>query len=361
MAVGCGRHEAWIVDRDGPLVSTCSTLVSVEWARALDDTSQATIVVQPEADCCASLRNVRSWRHKLLIFRDGQPVWEGPIVTVEWTLGEVTVQAVDVLGWLDRRVPHRDMEFTTVDLTQIAAALIRDAFAPDDPGHEVQILGDTRIRGDRAYQHDVGQTGDHLNDLAKTGLDYTAVGSRIILLPEDYTERVGALTDEDFPDGLVIAEDGAALATRWIIHGKDEDAQDDEPGITGTAGGTHPYYGLLEQAADEQSILDERSATAAARSRLRGSQPAPLYIDTSQQTTLAPDAAVDVPSLVPGWCVDVTTTTTCRDISQSLKITGMKVSESASSGEQGGGERVSVQLAPVGIDTSTSSGMGTVV
>ncbi|MER7109917.1 hypothetical protein [Streptomyces sp. NPDC000229] len=98
---------------------------------------------------------------------------------------------MDVLGWLDRRVPHRTLPHENRDLVDIAAWLIEDGFEPDDPGHIVQILGPTRVLGD---QKDVGQTGDHLRDLAATGLDYTAVGSRIIPMPEDHCGRVGSLT-----------------------------------------------------------------------------------------------------------------------------------------------------------------------
>ncbi|WP_327123603.1 hypothetical protein [Streptomyces sp. NBC_01727] len=334
MPVGCGSHTARIIDRDGAVVANADVLLSVEWARVLDDISTAKILVQPDGDCCAQLARVRSWRHKLAIYRDGQPCWEGPILTPEWNAdGTVEIQAADILAWLDRRVPHASIRFTGEELAKIALWLIEDGFAPDDPGHSVEVIAPTRIRGDREYEKDVGQTGDHLRDLAETGLDYTAVGSKILLMPEEHCGRVGSLTDADFPDGLVIVEDGLALATRWVIHGKDD--------VKGEAGGTHPYYGLLERSVEETSVLDEASATLAARSRWRASSPAPVFID-SQQTTLSPEAAIDIPSLVPGWCVDVTTTATCRNISQSLKIVGMKVVEDAD------GERVTVQLTPAG-------------
>jgi hypothetical protein len=333
VSAGCSSHTAQIIDRDGAVISTADVLVEVEWSRTLDEISTARIRVAPDADCCASLSRVRSWRHKLAIYRDTAPVWEGPITAPEWTADGVEISAVDILGWLDRRVPHQDQAFVAHELTEVAAWLIDDGFAPDDPGHTVEIIGPTRIRGDRAYRVDVGQTGDHLRDLAATGLDYTALGSKIIILPEDHSARVGSLTDADFSSALVVAEDGLALGTRWVIHGKDA--------VKGEAGGIHPYYGLLERVAEETSILDDASAEAAARSRLKASSPAPVFLD-SQQAILAPDAGIDVPSLVPGWCLDVTTTSTCRTISQSLKIAAVKVSEDAD------GETVSLQLTPAG-------------
>lgn len=334
MAVGCGHHSAAIYDRDGALVAQADTLLEVEWYRVLDDVSSARILVQPTGDCCQAMARVRPWRHKLVIWRDGQLAWEGPVVLPSWSADGIEVHALDIIGWLDKRVPHTDAVFLGSDLADVASWLIADGFEPDDPGHNVQVVAPTRVIGDREYQRDVGQTGDHLRNLADTGLDFTAIGSKIIIMPEDFCTRVGSLTDVDFPEGLTVSEDGTALATRWVVHGKDD--------VRGEAGGRDPYYGLLERSVEETSILDDASATAAARSRRSGTVPAPVFLD-SQNATLAPDAAVDVPSLVPGWCVDVTTTATCRTITQSLKIIGVKVVES------GQGESVGVTLAPGGV------------
>ncbi|MFF4179732.1 hypothetical protein [Streptomyces sp. NPDC001750] len=330
----CASHTAQIIDRDGAAVAGTDVLVTVEWSRVLDDLSEAKAVIAPDADCCAALSRVRTWRHKLAIYRGTDPVWEGPITSVEWTVDGVEISAVDILAWLDRRTPHTSQEFVDHELADVAAWLIDDGFAPDDPGHSVEIVDPSGIRGRRAYRADVGQIGDHLRDLAATGLDFTALGSRILILPEDHSARVASLSDADFADELVVVEDGLALATRWVVHGKD--------GVKGVAGGVHPYYGLIERVVEETSILDAESATAAARSRLAASSPAPVFLD-SQEAVLSPDAGLDVDALVPGWCVDVTTTQTCRTISQALKISTVKVKE------DGDSETISLQLTPAGV------------
>lgn len=347
-AVGCGTHQAVIVDRDGATVSGAHVLTSVRWSRILDEVSSARVVINPDGDCCEQLGKVRSWRHRLAIWRNGQPVWQGPIIRPVWSRGQLEISAMDVLAWLDLRVPHQDMWFTGSDLTDIAATLIEDGFAPDDPGHIVQIIGRSGVTGGRRYTQCIGQTGDHLRDLAETGLDYTAVGSTILLLPETHTRSVGRLTDADFPDGLVVGEDGAALATRWIVAGADDEDTEGHDAI-GDAGGIDPYYGLLERYVEQTSITDSASALAAARSKARASVPAPLFID-SQQVTLAAEAAVDVPRLVPGWCVDVTTATTCRPVTQRLKIAGVTVEETGGSDDSPGREQVQVQLVATGAE-----------
>lgn len=345
--VGCGSHTVQILDRSGAVVAASSTLLQVRWTRVLDDISTATAVIMPDSgDCCGDLGDVRTWRHNLAIWRSGELVWQGPIIQASWKVPDGTtvtgleVRAGDVLSWLDRRVPHRDMRFNDTDLTTIAEALIADGFAPDDPGHQVHVVGWSRVRGDREYFTDIGQTGDHLRDLADTGLDYTAVGPTIILLPEDHLETVGTLTDVDFPTGLGLEEDGASLGTRWVVEGKQ--AQDGEPTIVGTAGGADPFYGLLERYVQQTSILDDASAVGAARSRLRGSLPVPVWLD-SERVTLSPEAAVSVPDLVPGWCVDVATRATCRKFAGRLKIVGLQITETGTQGES-----IEVHLAPTG-------------
>lgn len=339
MAVaGCGSHTARIVDRDGATITDANVLVEVEWNRTLDDTSTARVLIHPEGDCCERLGQVRSWRHRLLIYRDGEPVWEGPVLQVEWGYGQVEIFAADVTAWLGRRVPHASLSFTTTDLTEIAEALIEDGFAPDDPGHTVSIVGPARVRGSRTYTEDVGQTLDHLQDLADTGIDFTAVGQTIVLLPEDFSASIGRLTEADMPEGLIVAEDGASLATRWVVAG------DEEGDVLGSAGGADAYYGLLERYLEQTSIDDDASATAAAEAKLRTSRQVPVFIDT-QDVTISPQAAINVPDLVPGWCLDITTTLTCRTVTQRLKIVGVKVTEDGGSGDAPGGESVQVQVA----------------
>lgn len=335
---GCGTHTAFVVDRDGAIVSDLSVLVIVEWRRILDDVSGARVRVIPDGDCCEQLGNVRTWRHRLVIARDGQHVWDGPIIQAEWRDGQVDLFASDFLVFLDRRVPHESITFTNADLTDIASWLIEDGFAPDDPGHTVEVMGRSMVEGGREYTQDIGQTGDHLRDLAESGIDYTAVGSKILLLPETWSASVGTLTDEDMPEGMVVVEDGSALATRWIVHGNEDS------GIKGEWGGADAYYGLLERSVEDTSITTDVSATAAARSRRNASLPVPVFL-ASEEVTLSPDAAVDVATLVPGWCVDVSTNATCRDLTQRMKILGVKVVE------DGNGESVQVTLSPVAVDS----------
>ncbi|MGV9913393.1 hypothetical protein [Streptomyces tendae] len=339
MAVaGCGTHTARIVDRNGATVSTAEVLVEVEWSRALDATSSARALIRPDGDCCNRLGRIGSWRHRLMIYRDGKYVWDGPITNASWSLGEVEVTAEDVSVWLDDRVPHQNRAFTNVDLSEIATWLIEDGYAPDDPGHTVQIIGKAGVTGSREYFANIGQTGDHLRQLAEAGIDYTVIGSRILLLPETHLASVGRLSDADLPDGLEVAEDGKSLVTRWVIAGSEQS------GALGSAGGTDPAYGLHERYVEMTEITDSASATQAAQARHRVSSAVPVFIDT-REVTISPLANLDVPSLIPGWALDVASVGTCRQVAARLKIVGLRVQETGGDENTPGSESVQVQVA----------------
>lgn len=327
-----------VVDRFGAVVADANTLTTVEWTRVLNDTSTARVVVKPDGDCCAEMGNIRTWGHSLYIYRNGNPVWTGPILAVDWRFGEVEINAGDISAWLARRVPHQNKTLDNTDIADIAQFLIDDGFMPDDPGHAVNIIASSGVKGGRTYTLNVGQTLDHLMDLADSGIDWTVLGDQFIILPDNWNQSIGNLTDGDMPQGLIVAEDGTSLITRWVVAGGTNHDQ------VGEAGGTSVFYGLLERYTEQTSVVDPIAATAAAQARLAASNVAPVFIDT-QEVTIAPDAPINVDTLTPGWSLDIATISTCRDISQRLKITGLKVLM-----DESGVEKVQVQVAISGAD-----------
>lgn len=346
--LGCGNHRYTITDINGQVVDAGSgTLTQVEYNRVLNDTSSASVTIgTQDLACCRTMSGIRSWHHKLNIYRDDEFMWSGFILTIDWTTDSTRIQAVDLSGLLDRRVPHQNLVFENSDLTLIAEQLIDDGFAPDDPGHDVVILGPAMVLGGRAYAENVGQVGDHLRDLADTGIDFTVLGETFLVLPDDFCEVVGRLTDEDLPEGMTVTEDGSNLVTRQIVAGSDESD------VFGIAGGRNAYYGLLELYEEQTSITTTAAAQAAATARLAASAVVPVGIDT-QNVTLASTSAVPMASLVPGWCVDITTSATCRNITQRLKITGLQVTEDGGSEGSPGQERIVLQVTATGNQIET--------
>jgi hypothetical protein len=334
-------YHAVIADRNGAVIVDLAVIVEVEFDRVLNDASTARVKAVPDLDCCGSLGNIRTWRHQLYLYRNRDFVWGGPVISAEWVQGGFEVEAADVLVWMAVRLPHEDLSFVQVDTATIAESLIENGFQPDDPGHTVEILGASGVLRSVAYAEDDEAILESLKDLADDGgLDFTAVGSTIMILPDDWDANIGLITDADLPEGLSVAEDGSALATRWVVFGTDDS------GAKGVAGGVDPYYGLIERVAHDSSITDDATAQASAEARLAASLNASVYIDT-REVTLSSETALDVTQIVPGWCVDLATTATCRDISQRFKITGLQVVA------DGDGEQIKIQLGPISQSSAT--------
>lgn len=338
MSLGCdATYVVRVIDRGGAVVATLTDLASVEWYRVLNDTSPCRVDAIVNEDCCAALGLIRSWRHSVAVYRNESYVWGGPITSVSWRNETVTINAGDVLSWLARRVPHSLMAFTDVNGATVAQSLIEDGYSPDDPGHETVVLGRSTVAMSQTYREGIGQTLDWLSDVsASGGIDFTAVGQSIFIMPDEFAPVIGSITDADMPDGLVVSEDGSTIVTKWHVYGQDNS------GIYGAFGGPDEYYGLLERSVQDTTVNSNRGAVNAARGLSQGSQDASVYIDT-QNVTLSPDANVTVESLVPGWALDITTTATCRDITQRLKITGLHVVADAD------GEKVQVQVGPLAV------------
>lgn len=84
--LGCpNEYAAFITDNTYRNRLEVVRFSSLEWERVLDEISSASVTL-PDAlggpDCCARLGGIRTWRYGLLIERDSEEVWQGPITTI---------------------------------------------------------------------------------------------------------------------------------------------------------------------------------------------------------------------------------------------------------------------------------------
>jgi hypothetical protein len=317
--LGCGQWQVGIVGRTGaPILHSDVPFVAGEYKIGLDETYQARVLL---GECCDLLSEVRAVRHALVFYRDGQARWGGPIVRVNYRTGEIVAR--DITWWFDRRVISTPRTFVGVDLAIIAETLIRDTLAIDDPGILAWLqISPCGITGDRTYLGDGTEVvGEALRELARSGVDYTALGWRLIVGGAQIDTRpAGVLTDDHFVTLPDVIDDGLALATRTVVSGS---------GVVGSAGGISPYFGLVEREWVEQDILDVPSATAAAQSRLDLIGETPLIIGDEYGDgfagRLSPSAPITMDELVPGALIRVALTTSCRDVVADLRLRDMTV------------------------------------
>jgi hypothetical protein len=348
--LGCAtEYSVFVADRGGRTMLTAETLpyTRLSWGRVLDGTSTAQLVVDTgqAPDCCGLLAGLRTWRHELIIYRDQDRVWEGPITAIGPAgRDRVTIDAQDVTAWLGVRGINRDLcwhpdecpDTQPADLSTIAQALIVEGLQLDDPNVlpylQVSPSGQT---GERHYTPDESETVlDELEELARTSLDYTAVGRSIIIGSPLAFGQLAQLRCDDVVGDIATVEDGVAAATRVVVIGD---------GVVGTAGGLDPYWGLIERRIRDDSIKDLASAVYAAREILRGSNPPPTYVYVPRGSQLAPSAPVCINDLVPGVLVPAYVDCTCRPTTTVLRLLSLQVEVDAA------GEQVRPVLVPLGV------------
>lgn len=341
--LGCAENYDVVVhDRFGRRpYGSFEDVVSLTWSRVLDDTSEAEVVITTgEPECCELLSMVYPWCNDLSIFRDGELVWQGPIMSLDpVNRDQAIIKARDITAWLDVRVIHNLIDFTATgmgaaDLVTIARALVVDALQPDDP-NVIPLLTTTPlagITGERRYEPNSEYAGAELRELARTGIDFTAIGHRLILAGELPFGRTFALSDEDFTGDLNVIVDGLAYVTRAIVQGE---------GVLATSGGVGDC-GLVERLIKEEAIKDQASAQAEADSTVSAGDPVPVYLEVPDGSGLDPNAPVSISELVPGVVVPVTSAQTCRTVAADLRLRKLEVTFDEA------GERVAVTLVPQG-------------
>lgn len=348
--LGCGTQRLVITDRCGAktVCELTDDLNSLEYGRVMDDTSRAKAVVGKTGGvsgaCCQCVGNLRTWLHSGVIYRSGKLVWgPGPITNIRENTGSITLTIKDISAWLDRRLVHAEHNFVNTDIVQIAVQLITDAMAPDDP---CDIIGNLQVLGEGTkidYQVAANRirAGDALRDLARLGLDFTVLGTSIILAPALSFGPYTTLMDNDFLTDIEVEERGEDAATEWVVAGE---------AVSGSCGGIDPVYGLIEQLAQEDNLVDADSCTVGACNRLQASNPAPVFINVPDDAQLAAKAPVNFEHLVPGLLLPVNLTQTCRKVAITNRLTAMNVKAEA------GDERVGITLAPLGTNVDEASG-----
>jgi hypothetical protein len=346
--LGCGTYSVWLTTKaeiDRRIFEV--PWRSIEWARVLDETSQASVTAG--AGCCGELfeQEIRPWSHQMAILRaadDGTPfrVWSGPVVGMR-AAGELTLRARDLSAWFDRRFLHDPHFFIAADVATIFEAFWDDALAPDPVPQFALSVSPTTVTADREIlpeQHRV--SAEEMRELGRTGIDWTVVDRTMIAGPEEIdVPPIATLTDEHFAEVPEVEVDGLQQANRIVVTGAGGGAEGDE--IVGDAVATPGAEGLLEGVANEPAILDDTSALAAADSRLER-QRVPQVIVTGGR--LVPEAPVEIDALVPGAQVRVGLSGTCVPVRQTVRLSALRVT--AAAGDDGVTEQVSLELQPLG-------------
>lgn len=381
------RHSVMIHDRGGiRRIGALVDIAEVEWNRERDAISGAKVVVSGRA--CAEqapfLNSIAPRRHEMVIYRGTERVWEGPILEASSYSDRIEVIANDVLEYPRHRPMSKDWpnldgggqrymterirdvltyELGTsyvVDVGQAGVPVLVTIPAWEQLSPPANVLPHLEVRASTGPQGILTRSsvaafemmvGEHLQNLAEGGLDFTTIGRKILIW--DSAQSIGrtrTLTDADFYGELrVIAAGGEHASIAHISAQRDDEGGvvDDMSGV-GSAGAVDPFYGVWtrlvslssEEGTDTPSQMELNSQ---ARRQLVGRNPVPTEIIVPSGGGLRLSHDLRINELVPGTVMPVRATLNLRPVQQDQRLDKLTVRETPA------GESVQVTLSPSGI------------
>lgn len=376
--LGCASETtAFVTFQCGtPRVCTLTNAASITWNRVLDDISEAEVVV-PIGNgiggvnpCCECLGDIEPWCHELHIVRDGVEVWTGPIHSVEYGYTTVTIRAKDVLSWLAVRIPIGVFGNANnlQEITDLAKQILDLAFAEHDPCVTPYIyqtdltpkntrptyLGPLAVSTQDFTAFD-NYYIDWLHKLSDIGLDFTALGRRIILGVDAADLPIaGQLTDEHILGEISITKNGDLMANRvYVRYEKDDDAATcTANALAGNAvpatvpcpvlvEGPQYCYGPIDTVLPNQTATTVKIAKQIGQVYVNTTSIAPRTVNFPQGSKLSPDAPFDINELIPGQKIRLAITGLCLETFSEFKLTGIGFSL-----QSGGDEEITITAEP---------------
>lgn len=370
MPFSCAKHSAMLYDRGGKTpIGSLGPLTRVQWSRDRDDISSAHVYIeQPNVECAGTLGLVEAGRCELVIFRNDDRIWEGPVTRIGFSGSTVEIEARDVVHYVyrtimrneyDNRYPNNGSVLDRMERVFTQELARKEALDPP-----INVLPYLRIlRSTDPENPDAGTTArtlkyemtvfEHLDAMAaRGGIDYTTVGRSILLF--DVHNPIGQtppLTRNDFLGDVVISQYGMELATYAAIT--------DGKGRWADVGGTDPYYGLVEildtafEEGVDNDLMDEEDEEkepvtigemrSQAQRILSGRNPSPTNVRVPDGSSLNPNGNISLVDLVPGVWMPLWAEVPGRRLTQMQKLDRVEVEESAEVDEE---VRVTLSPAP---------------
>jgi hypothetical protein len=310
---------------------------SIEWTRVLDEVSTATVLIPDSLGgvrCCADVGGLLPWRYGIMIERNDQPVWSGPVTGLNRQGEALQVTASDVMARFQKRLAtRRDLNFTNRDSGRVFADLIDEVQFDSDPWRFTAprgVTGEVLTRKVLALEFE--NSLDVLNDIANSSVDYFVMNGSLFVhdtfngwVYNDGTEDVilrGPYTSSmELLYGL-FTEDSWAQRPDWSISGQEQGnavwVSAPDSGIEGSRRfwvaqdfESQAFDGVLDLVDDnplyrpaEGEIIPDSVFQFGAQSTLALRRIAPAVIEGG---ALAVGAPIDVPNLRPGslWACDI--------------------------------------------------------
>jgi hypothetical protein len=347
-------HTVAIYDRGGKTeLFRLKDLSEVKWGRDRDAMSTASVKINLDSQLKQkeNLDRIDPGRHEMVIFREDEREWEGPINLPQFQRSQCTIGANDTLQYWNRTVLHAAYSSVYPNTEKVVARIGRMARAElarkEALGYNLLSFLNLYVDADDASTSTSTKAFQmylftHLDTLAaKSGIDYTVVGRAVHIWDTSKMKmgRTPVVTENDFLSDARVALYGSELATSTTVT--------DGSGVFATAGKIHPYYGewelLSNPYTDEEKDAEPptvKEMAAQATRNLKGRNPVPMEVSIPDNSSINPSGALKVQNLIPGIYVPLSVSLGIKSVTQMQKLQSMRVTETA------GGEDVQVSLYP---------------
>ncbi len=346
-SIGNGEWSAYIAGRGGSPIKMEIAWSSISVSKVLNGSGSANLniptVAASGAACCEVVAKSEPWRDEVVLYRDDELAFAGPLQTVGGS-DSPNCFAPDLFQWTKVRFIEQDMHFDA-DVADIFHGVFDAAMAEDtSPNIEISTR-QTGVLATRDYLGaDLHEAQGALTELAKTGLDFTMIGRKLVAggleiflqNPTLILHDDGVQSAEPIKDGSNFANDVAVLCATLTTS--------DTP-ISGRAILGESVYGKVQRVYTELLIRDKVSADANASARVHAMQPIPQRV----HVTLSPNAPFGYHDLLPGKRIDVRLERAggCMEIMETMRV--VQVTTEVSNSDSGRSETVSADLIPLGL------------
>lgn len=349
--IGCGEYTAFLTLRGGGPLLYQIPFTALDFNYQLDDSSSGSISLPTTGHhrsvCCDILNVAEPWKHEVRVFRDGEQVFVGPLLTINVTQDGGRLGFRDLFYWTERRFLSNDAFFAD-DASTVFRQVFEMAMAPD-PSPDIEIIvHEAGIRIERnLLGSEFHRAADLLREFARSAVDFTVIGRKIIVGGKElFDPAVGVGRPLLIHDGGVksydISKDGGQFATDVAVFGEAV-LQGAENRIVGRAQRSISDYGLVQQSFAELLITDVGTANNNALSRVLQMQPVPVRVNVQ----LSPDAAFQFKDIIAGRRADVRLSQGCIEVMDIMRCNDVKVNVSRS--EATVTEEITLGIVPLGL------------
>lgn len=310
--------------KNGTRLNTAGAALNrIEWSRVVDASSTAKLdLITAGAGCCGQLGAVDHWNTDLVIFVKGdtgrdEVVWRGPVRKASYRHGSVSIEATDVLSWLQVRVLEQDFDFVASDVVDIFESLASYALLKDPasvPAYSILKYATGVVESRKVDAASLRMAMNVVQEMLDSGLDITTYGSTIIAGTPAFTTI--DLLDTDVIGDVEVVKDGDEFLSRAIAN-----ASRDIVGVwpEGPPAGANGYP-LVEGLVVDSQLPDIASAQAAARARYDFAAPGVRRVRAAGGLVLKPGSKIDVKTLIAGQLFNFAATETCYGATETLRL-----------------------------------------